>query len=879
MAIAPGTRVGPYEVTALIGEGGMGKVYRATDVNLKRPIAIKVLPDAVATDAERVARFQREAEVLARLNHPNIAQIYGLEKSDGTFALVMELVEGLTLADRIAQGPIPIDEALPIAQQIVEALEAAHERGIVHRDLKPANIKLRPDGTVKVLDFGLAKALEPVPAHTDAAQSPTITSPAMTRLGVILGTAAYMSPEQAKGRAVDKRSDVWAFGCVMFEMLVGGQLFGGEDVTESIAAILRAEPDWGRLPPDTPAAIRRLLRRCLAKDPKERLTDIGVARFEIKDALTAPFSEATAPAALPLGRARLPWIVAALSAALTLAVVAWSLQRHSADPFPMRLEIVPPTGFLHELALSPDGKQLAFVARVNGTQSIWVRQLDQDGAQPVPGTNDASLPFWSPDGRAIAFFAVGTLKRVDLPSGSPQILANVMVGRGGSWSAGGVIVFSSGLDSGLMRVAAGGGVPVAATTLSNGQRSHRWPHFLPDGRHFLFLSLGGGDSGGVFLGSLDGSTPARLVDASGAGWYASDHLIFESRGELNAAPFDVNRRRLTGDSVPLRLTAARSTTGTRAISFSSTGLLAYAPGSFGQRRLVWVDRAGNVVSSVGQSDDASLANPELSPDGQRVAVSRQTETRGAPNIWLIDVARGVPTPLTVGPGNIAAPLWSPDGKRVLFRFQQKLLARAVDGLSDAKVLFEGWTGKTPSGWSPDGRVLLYVTPGDDLMAVDIESQESFPIAQTSANEGWGQFSPDGRFVAYQSNESGRFEIYVRTFPGAEGKWLVSVAGGTQARWRRDGKELFYIAPDGRLMAVLLTADKTGRTLDVGNAVPLFRPDLVTAPAPGVFTIGSGSKPQYAVAPDGRFLMIVPVAETATPTPISIVVNWPATLKR
>jgi serine/threonine protein kinase len=864
----------------------MGKVYRATDTNLKRTVAIKVLPEAVATDAGRVARFQREAEVLASLNHPNIAQIHGLEKSDGTTALVMELIEGPTLADRIAQGPIPIDEALPIAQQIVDALEAAHERGIVHRDLKPANIKLRPDGTVKVLDFGLAKALEPVPADIDTARLPTVTSPAMTGLGVILGTAAYMSPEQARGRAVDKRSDVWAFGCVMFEMLAGVQLFGGADVTESIAAIVRAEPDWGKLPPDTPAAIRRLLRRCLAKDPKERLMDIGVARLEIKDALTAPSSEANAAAARPLGRARLPWIVAAMSIALTLAVVPWSLRRQSVDPFPMQLEIAAPTGLSPDsLALSPDGKQLAFVAPVNGIKSLWVRQLDQDRAQPVPGTNDASLPFWAPDSRAIGFFADGTLKRIDLPpSGSPQALANVTVPRGGSWSGDGVIVFAPALGTGLMRIPAGGGVPAAATRLSGGQGSHRWPQFLPDGRHFLFASLGNGGSQGVFLGSLDEGTPVRLLDANGVAWYASGHLIFGSGGALFAAPFDIDRRRLTGDSVPIRPTATLPPSGRMAISFSSTGLLAYVhDSSVGQRRLVWIDRAGTVVGTVGQPDDAGLANPELSPDGRRLAVTRLTQ--GAPNVWLMDVARGVPTRFTVDPGRQSAPFWSSDGKRILFRSAlggaPTLFVRAVDGLSDAKVLFESKTlfGGWPSDWSPDGRTVLYVVPGDDLTAVDVESGKSSPVAQTSANEGWGEFSPDGRFVAYQSNESGRFEIYVRTFPGAEGKWLVSVAGGTQPRWRRDGKELFYVTPDGQLMAVLLTADKTGRTLQVGNAVSLFLTNLVTAPAPGVITVGSGPKQQYAVASDGRFLMIVPVAKTAAPTPISIVVNWPATLQR
>ena len=496
----------------------MGQVFRARDTKLDRDVAIKVLPEAVAHDADRLARFTREAKTLASLNHPNIAGIYGLEESGGVSALVMELVEGDDLSQRIAKGAIPIDEALPIAKQIAEALEAAHEQGIIHRDLKPANIKVRADGTVKVLDFGLAKAMEPAAGSSSSASiSPTITTPAMTQAGMILGTAAYMSPEQAKGRPAGKRSDVWAFGCVLFEMLAGVQVFGGEDVTESIAAIVRAEPDWRKLPPETPAAIRRLLRRCLAKDPKERLTDIGVARLEIRDALTEPISDAHESAA-PRRMSQLPWIVAALSIVLTLAIIGWSLQRDSVEPFPMRLEIIPPTGFSPDsLALSPDGRQLAFVAPVNGIQSLWVRQLDQERAQPVPGTNDAIFPFWAPDGRAIGFFAGGKLQRINLSGGSPQALADVTVGRGGSWSPDGVIVFAPTLDGGLMRISAGGGVSAAATRLSGGQRGHRWPQFLPDGRHFLFASLGDGDSGGLFLGSLDEGTPVRLVDASG-GW-------------------------------------------------------------------------------------------------------------------------------------------------------------------------------------------------------------------------------------------------------------------------------------------------------------------------------------------------------------------------
>ena len=859
----------------------MGEVYRARDTKLGREVALKILPDSFAADPDRVARFRREAQILASLNHPHIAAIYGSEESNHVSALVLELVEGATLADRIALGRVPLDEALPIALQLVDALEAAHDRGIIHRDLKPANIKLRPDGTVKVLDFGLAKALEPVSPGTDAAPSPTITSPAMTGLGVILGTAAYMSPEQAKGRVADKRSDVWAFGCVLFEMLAAEQVFGGEDVTESIAAIVRAEPHWQKLPPHTPAPIRRLLRRCLTKDPKERLADIGVARLEIKDALTAPFSEPNESAAVSR-RARLPWIVTALSVALTLAVAAWSLQRNAVDPFPLRLELNLPAGFTPEsIALSPDGKQLTFVAPINGTPSLWVRHLDQETAQPLPGTNGASFPFWAPDGRAIGFFAAGNLKRIDLPGGSARVLADIAVGRGGSWSRDGVIVFAPELGSGLMRVAAGGGVPATATKLSSGQRGHRWPQFLPDGRHFLFASQGEGDDRGLFLGSLDGGTPVRVLDTTSAGWYASGHLIFSSGAALNAVPFDAERRMLTGDGVSLLQAVAEHASGKSAISFSSNGLLAYVQRSFGHRRLVWVNRDGNIVGSVGQPDAGALANPELSPDGRRVVVTRQTT--GPPNVWLVDVARGVPTRVTFGPGNHNAPFWSSDGKRVLFRSQlsgaQNLWVKTVDGLSEPRILFEDQTNKTPSGWSPDGRVVLYVLPGDDLMGVDVESRKSFPVAQTTANEGWGDFSPDGRFLAYQSNESGQFEIYVRTFPGAEGKWLVSNAGGTQPRWGRDGKELFYIAPDERLMAVSLRADKTGRELDVATAVPLFRTNLVTASATGVLTIAAGPKQQYVVAADGRFLMIVPAAESATPAPISIVVNWPAILAR
>jgi eukaryotic-like serine/threonine-protein kinase len=861
----------------------MGEVYRARDTRLGRDIALKILPGSFATNADRLGRFRREAQILASLNHPHIAAIYGLEESDHTPALVLELVEGPTLADRLEAGPLPLDEALAIAQQIVGALEAAHEQGIVHRDLKPANIKLRPDGTVKVLDFGLAKALEPVAADADAALSPTVTSPAMTQLGVILGTAAYMSPEQARGRPVDRRSDVWSFGCVLFEMLSGRQVFRGDDVTESIAAILRAEPDWRNLPPDTPAAIRRLLRRSLAKDPKQRLADVGVARLEINDAL-APPSETTESSGRR-GRARLPWIAAALSLALLLVAIAWPLRHEPSDSFPLRLEMIPPAGLSpNSIALSPDGRQLAFATSVDGVTSLWVRRLDQEAARPVQGTTDASFPFWAPDGRAIGFFARGQLQRIDLTGGAPVALAEVSSARGGSWSRDGVIVFAPALDGGLMRIPAAGGVPQPATHLTGGQRSqrgHRWPHFLPDGRHFLFNSLGEGDSRGVFVGSLDGDPPVRLLDGASAS-YASGHLIFVRAGTVNAAPFDLNRLTLTGDSVVMLQRIPEPGSGRSPISFSSTGLFAYVQGVVEHRRLVWVDRSGSIVGSIGELDAASAANPDLSPDGRRIVVTRNPDN-APPNVWVIDVVRGVPTRITFGPGNHNVPLWSADGRRVLFRSQlegvQNLFVKAVDGLSEPRTLLADDTNKTPSDWSPDGRVVLYMLQGDDLMGVDVETRQTFPVAKTPANEGWGEFSPDGRFVAYQSNESGRFEIYVRTFPGDEGKWLVSAAGGTQARWSREGKELYYIAPDNRLMAVPIRSDSIGGTFDIGATIPLFRTNIVTAGASGVITTASGPKPQYAVAPDGRFLMVVPATEATVPAPIAIVTNWTSILTR
>src|SRR5262245_57300765 len=524
MSLGPGTRLGPYEIQAAIGAGGMGEVYRATDTALGRQVAIKVIPDPFATDPERLARFEREAKTLAALNHPNIAHIYGLERSGTTPALIMELVPGETLADRITRGPIPIDEALPIARQVAEALEAAHEQGIVHRDLKPSNIKLTTDDRVKVLDFGLAKLAETASGHSTIgglSLSPTITSPAlMTGVGLLLGTAAYMSPEQAAGKAVDKRSDLWAFGVVMLEMLTGRQAFSGETVSHVIASVLKDEPAWTTLPPDTPAPIRRLLRRCLEKDRKRRLPDAADIRLEIDDALTTPTIERPVTPIVPRSRERILWLstIALVTLLAGAATTAWLRERASfVPPSVIRLDLAtPPTDDPFSFAISPDGRQVAFVANASGGGAkLWLRPLDQVAAQPLAGTDGATYPFWAPDSRAVGFFADGKLKRVDLAGGAPQVLADAPQGRGGTWNSDGVIVFTptAGPTAVLMRVMATGGIPVPVTQLAAGQgNSHRWPQFLPDGRRVLFLvGMGRPETHGVYVASLGGGEPTRVL--------------------------------------------------------------------------------------------------------------------------------------------------------------------------------------------------------------------------------------------------------------------------------------------------------------------------------------------------------------------------------
>jgi eukaryotic-like serine/threonine-protein kinase len=913
MAIQSGTRLGPYEITAAIGTGGMGEVYRATDTNLGRQVAIKVLPDTFASDPERLARFEREAKTLAALNHPNIAQIYGFEKADGIRALVMELVEGPTLADRIAQGPIPLDEVLPIAKQIAEALEAAHEQGIIHRDLKPANIKLRRDGAVKVLDFGLAKALEPISgAGIDATASPTITSPAMmTGVGVLLGTAAYMSPEQARGKAVDKRSDIWAFGCVLYEMLTGGRPFDAGEVSDTLALVLLREVDWSSLPTSTPSPIHRLLRRCLEKDRKHRLPDIGVARLEIEDALAAPSSAAESPRTRRPARQRVAWTAAAgfAVAAIALAVLHFS----ESPPRPaasIRFSVTPPADMLISGQghwLSPDGRYLAFrvaprgaLAATGPTVRLAIRSFHEADARVLPGTEGVWNAFWSPDSRFLAFFADGKLQKIDITGGPPQVLCDASSGAstGGTWNSDGTIVFSVGDSArsvGLFRVSSGGGTPVQVTTpdASRNEGRHAKPRFLPDGRHFLYV-VPSGTSGSlsqssVHVGSLlDGEPAKHLLRSDTEAIYADGFLLYVLDGTLLAQPFDPDRLELTGDRVVVAQNIdVLSAAALNNVSASTTGLLSYRTTSSEGvgSQLMWFDRSGKMLGTVGERADQTEV--QLSPDGTRAAVSVLDPARRTRDIWIYDLMRnGLRTRFTFDAGEDWSSVWSPDGRSLIFTAGRPspldLYQKNADGSGAESRLVEsegaGRPNKFVRSWSADGRFVLYNSGafgspmGNDLWVLSL-SQDRKPRAllDTPFNEVDGRFSPDGRWVAYRSNESGRNEIYVMPFTGEGGKWQVSTTGGDQPRWRRDGRELFYISGS---TIVAAEVNGTGPAFQVGTLRRLFDVNRRTTPY-----LGFGTGTVYDVTADGqRFLVNAAEEQAGLPPPITVITNWTTTLR-
>ena len=855
----------------------MGEVYRARDSKLKRDVAIKVLPPDVAGDPERIARFQREAEVLASLNHPHIAHVYGIE--DG--ALVMELVDGEDVSQRLARGPIPIDEALPIARQIAEALEAAHDAGIIHRDLKPANIKVRDDGTVKVLDFGLAKALAPGAgngepgAGTALANSPTMTSPAMTQRGVILGTAAYMSPEQAKGKAVDKRTDVWAFGCVLYEMLTGGALFGGETTTEVLGAVLRQDIDLAALPPGTPPVIRRLLRRCLDRDPRQRLHDIADARLEIADAIHEPRDDAAA-AHPPGGASRIAWFGYGVATALAAALAAWAVfNRTGAEATsPVYRFTMPPPATAEDVPeVSPDGRYLVYVTG----SGLRLRALDQAEPVRMDGTENARGPFWSPDSQSIAFFAGGQLKRVAVAGGLPQTLAPVPEGWPvGSWSTNGTMlveVTENPENEGWFLLTPGASSLKKIKAFGRNRAINpdkSFPSFLPDGNHFLFTQPAN-DVATLMVGSIRGAETQVLVPSDSRGVYASGHILYVRQGTLLAQPFDAGARATSGE--PIRLLddiEFFSPTGEASFSVSQTGIL------ISRRRqppsqLRWFDRDGRQTGAILEA--ANYAEAVLSRGSRRMALEINDPRLSTSDIWIAELDRNLAARLTTSPRSELSPRLSPDGDRVVFSTDWEgppnLYIADADG-GDPRVLVPfDRTQQYAGGWTPDGKQVVFTKRnqeyGLDIWVVDVSTGAHQPILATPFQEHRPAVSPNGRWLAYASDASARREVYVREFP--KGAWQIrlSVDGGTDPVWRADGRELFYYQPDGVIMAVPIGSNAGGRPA-AGVPVRLF------AIEPRAY------RSFDADASGQRFLMNM-VDPGGWSRPDDVAVAWPRLLRR
>jgi serine/threonine-protein kinase len=813
-----GNKVAHYEITAHLGSGGMGDVYQATDTKLGRSVAIKFLPDAFSHDTERVARFQREARVLASLNHSNIAAIYGVEETDSRHFLVMELVSGETLAERVKRGAIPIEEALPIAKQIAEALEEAHDKGIIHRDLKPTNVKIMPEGKVKVLDFGLARAFEGDGANRDLSNSPTL-SQAATMQGVILGTAAYMSPEQARGKTVDKRTDIWAFGCVLYELLTGKQAFQGEDITDILAAVVRAVPDWTRLPESTPPSIRTLLRRCLQKDKTLRLRDAADVRIEIQDALTTP-QDAGALHAAATPKSRLFAAVAVLLAIITVGMAWgwWRATRPVQRPL-VRLdvdlgsEVSLFSSFGADTILSPDGTRLVYASQGR----LFTRRLDQATATELAGTQGGFGPFFSPDGQWVAFFAQGSLKKISVDGGAAITLCDAANGRGGSWGEDGNIIATLTNAVGLSRVPSAGGPPTPVTELANGEVSHRWPQVLPGSKAVLFTSSKAGfanDLANIDVMSLGNHRRKTLVQGGAFPRYlSSGHLIYVNRGTLFAVPFNVDRLEVHGTPVPvLDQIGYNPATGSAQLDFSQTGTLIYRSGQglSGLFTVAWLDGAGKAQPLLAKP--GNYGRPSVSPDGQRLAL--EIAGGSGTDIGVYDWRRDTMTRLTFS-GAAEGPVWSPDGRYIVFRaIGEGTLVTRSDGGGKPQPLIQSKNLQYPRSFTPDGKRLAFQESGGggyDLWTVPLEGDSAGlrggkpeVFLQTLADERVPSFSPDGRWMAYSSDESGTFQIYVRAFPDKGGKWQISNSGGTYPMWSHNGGELFFETLDNHIMVAAYT---------------------------------------------------------------------------
>ncbi len=864
-----GKHIGPYVITGLIGAGGMGRVYAAQDSRLRRKVALKSLPNEVAGDAAALERFRREALVLSALNHPNICTIYDIVEQAGQTFIVMEYVEGSPL-----RGTLPLDKVLEYGGQILEALDAAHRKHITHRDLKPTNILVNRQG-IKLLDFGIAKQNDPL-KETGSTES-------LMGEEAIAGTLNYMSPEQLQGKVVDARSDLFAFGLVLYEMLTGRRAFDGSSAASVIAGILeRPAPSIAAI---APRSLDRLLERCLAKDPDDRWQSARDLRAEL-DWIAMDAASVHAPAGKPraVGREQVAWISVAVAVLAALIFGVLLLGRGNRELPVTRLDVVtPPTDDPFAFALAPDGRQLVFAANSDHGSVLWRRKLDESAAQLLAGTEGASAPFWSPDSRSIGFFADGKLKRLDLDGGLPRMLASAPDGRGAAWSRDGIIVFSPATAGPLYRIPAFGGPPARVTSLEQTHHvSHRWPQSLPDG-NLLFFALGSEafQPTGIYLAPMNGLARRIIMSDTAAAYAPPGYLLVVEQGALVARRVNLNSGSV-GSPVPIAEPVATDPTSWRsAFSVSDTGVLVYRATTAARRQLVWVDRAGARLESVGGIDENNQLNPSLSPDGRRIAVQRTAQ--GAPHTWIFDSGRDVGIRFRDNPAPEGRGVWSPDGRILIFltalQGRQALVERTVaGGPADEKVLVLG-QGMTTLDWSEDGRFLLYSVPGEttgwDIWALPLTGDgKAFLLIQTPFDEQLGQISRDGRWIAYQSNESGRTEVYIQPFLRSGERISVSTGGGIAPRWRGDGRELFYIAPNGAMMAVPLKASADGATIEAGAPMQLFRDPIV-----GGGSMLIGGTQQYAVAPDGqRFLINLAVTEPGS-SPITIVLNWTSALKK
>jgi serine/threonine-protein kinase len=882
MAVGPGQSLSHYRLVEKIGEGGMGMVWKAVDTRLARDVAIKVLPDAFARDAERLARFEKEAKLLASLNHPNIAAIHGLEEAEGVRFLALELVPGESLANRLARGPLPVEEALVICRQVAEALESAHESGVIHRDLKPANIMIAPGGKVKVLDFGLAKAFEARPAGADPSLSPTATMGG-TRDGVILGTAAYMSPEQARGKPLDRRTDIWSFGCVLYEALTGRQAFGGETITDILATILKQDVNWNALPADTPLRARELLWRCLRKDPHVRLHSMADARIEMEEALAEPGPPASidspaSPQVVPTSKRRsaLPWALVVLLGITTL--IAIQVRQRNAPPLTRLSVTLPDSARLTQIQtqpvidLSPDGKQIVYVGQREQGSQLYIRGMDEREPRPIPGTQGGMSPFFSPDGQSVGFVAEGKLKQVSLRGGAPRTICDAESPRGASWGPDGTIIFTPRIGAALYRVPATGGQPEQITQLDReqGEDSHRWPQVVSGGGAVVFSVWHGSsvDHSEIIVQSLEtGERKTVIEGGTYARYLPTGHLVFLRFMSLHAVPFDLDALEVTGPRVTLLDEVAQGHTGHGDLAFSANGTLVYSVtlGALPNATLVRMDFDGNVQP---------LAVPQrrywdtsFSPDGSRLAASITEGTRS--DIWSLDLERGASTRLTFDGFNMG-PIWTPDGTKLAFlstlgprKTHIRLLA--TDGSGETQQLTPHGGFQMPTSWSPDGRVLLFSHFDPDgewdiWMVTTDGGEDPRPFLKTPFRELGARFSLDGSWVAYTSDASGRNEVYVRPFPGPGSVRQVSTAGGAHPIWAADGGEIFFIQGN----KVMTVPVETGAEFRAGT--PRV---LIDAPYRERFYFS----PNYDVAPDGTWLVMIRPEVEDSSTEIHVVQGW------